>query len=387
VGLVAYDSSLLSGFLNFRIGIGLALLLAALWLRWREKNPVRVVVLAMAGAPVLFACHLMGLVFFGLLAGGAELFRWWRERTVVAAIRRGAVLAAIFAVPGFLYAISALRGLGGDADFLPVGAKLLQLVTAFDGYDRALDMAAAAVAIGVVVACLGLRMGRFPGSAAIAMVLLLAAYLAAPFGWKGTYALDTRFAVMLGFMLFAGFVPTAWPGWLRVAASVALVSLFAARMALLMTAWSAQRADLADLRAALAPVRPGQAVYVAEAGLREAPGYWAANPRWRLLANGTRTDEHLGALALIEHRAYWPFEFDNLSQQPLETREPYRSMASKIGGLPDRATAAVADLRGFDYVLLMAADAVPGLPADRFRLLVRSGFAALYAVEKSKEDP
>jgi hypothetical protein len=158
-------------------------------------------------------------------------------------------------------------------------------------------------------------------------------------------------------------------------------------MALLMTAWSAQRADLADLRAALAPVRPGQAVYVAEAGLREAPGYWAANPRWRLLANGTRTDEHLGALALIEHRAYWPFEFDNLSQQPLETREPYRSMASQIGGLPDRAAAAVADLRGFDYVLLMAADAVPGLPADRFRLLVRSGFAALYAVEKSKEDP
>jgi hypothetical protein len=386
-GLVAYDSSLLDGFLNFQIAIGLALLLAALWLRWREDNPVRMVLLAMAGAPVLFACHLMGLVFFALLAGGAELFRLWRERTVVAVIRRGAVLAVIFAVPGFLYAISALSGLGGDAEFLPVGAKLLQLVTAFDGYDRALDLAAAAVAIGVPVACLGLRAGRFPGPAAIAMVLLLAAYLVAPFAWKGTYGLDTRFAVMLGFMLFAGFVPVDWPGWLRVAATVALVSVFAARMALLMTAWSAQRADLADLRAVLAPVQPGQAVYVAEAGLREAPAYWAANPRWRLLANGTRTGEHLGALALIEHRAYWPFEFDNPSQQPIETREPYRAMAERVGSLPDRGAAAIADLRGFDYVLLMAADAVPDLPGDRFRLLVRSGFAALYTVEKTKGDP
>jgi hypothetical protein len=121
---------------------------------------------------------------------------------------------------------------------------------------------------------------------------------------------------------------------------------------------------------------------VAEAGLREAPGYWTGNPRWRLLSNGARTDEHLGALVLIEHRAYWPFEFDNAAQQPMETLEPYRSLALRVGNLPDRAEAAVGDLCGFDFVLLLGADAVQGLPADRFRLLERSGFAALYGVRR-----
>jgi hypothetical protein len=216
---------------------------------------------------------------------------------------------------------------------------------------------------------------------------LLIMFLAAPYAWKGTYALDTRFAIMLGFMAFAGFVPTRWPTGFRRLAVAGLVLLFTIRMALLMTAWAAHAADLADLRAVLAPIQPGQTVYLAEAGLQEAPAHWSTNPRWRLLSNGARTDEHLGALALIEHRAYWPFEFDNASQQPLATREPYRAIAERVGHMPDRAEAAVADLCGFDYALLLEADAVPGLPPERFHLLARSGFAALYAITKCKPDP
>jgi hypothetical protein len=93
-----------------------------------------------------------------------------------------------------------------------------------------------------------------------------------------------------------------------------------------------------------------------------------------------RADEHLGALVLIERRAYWPFTFDNPSQQPIETREPYRSLADRVGHIPSRAEAAIADVCGFDYVLLLEADAVAGLPEARFQPLARSGFAALYTV-------
>jgi hypothetical protein len=83
VGLVAYNSCLLGGFLNFQIGIGVALLLAAAWLRWREQHPVWAIALATLGAPVLFACHLMGLLFFALLIGGTELFRLYRDPATV----------------------------------------------------------------------------------------------------------------------------------------------------------------------------------------------------------------------------------------------------------------------------------------------------------------
>jgi hypothetical protein len=385
VGLVVYNSCLLGGFLNFQISIGVALLLAAAWLRWREHRPAWTIALAISGAPVLFACHLMGLLFFALLIGGAELFQVSRDRNSV--LRRAAVLVMVFAAPAVLYALSPLQQLGGDAEFLPLGAKLLQLAGTFANYNWPLDVTTAAVAFVLPATCLLLRRGRAPGPSAVATALLLIVFLVAPFAWKDTFALDTRFAIMLGFMAFAGFVPTRWPSGFRRVAVAGLVLLFAARMTLLMTAWAARVTDLTDVRAVLAPVQPGQAVYVAEAGLQEAPAYWATNPRWRLLSNGSRTDEHLGALALIEHRAYWPFEFDNESQQPLETREPYRALAERVGRLPDRAEAAVADVCGFDYVLLVDADAVPGLPAERFRLLARSGFAALYAITQCKQDP
>jgi hypothetical protein len=378
--LVAYNDCLLYGFLNFEIALGLALLLAAAWLRWRETHPRRAIAIAIPGAPILFACHLMGLIFFALLIGSAELFQLPRTRASIA--RRTLILASVFAIPAALYALSDLRHLGGDATFLPMDEKLLQLVTTFVNYNWPLDVATACCAIALPVLGVLLRWGRVPGPAAIAIVLLLVVFLAAPFGWKGTFLLDTRFAIMLGFMLFAGFVPANVPTPIRRTVTAALILLFAARLTLLTAAWFQHRTDLADLRTALAPIRPGQAIYVAEAGLDEAKTYWHANHR--LLSNGIRTDEHLGALILIEHRAYWPFQFDNTSQQPIETREPYRTLANKIGSLPNRTTTAAADLCGFDDVLLTAADAVPDLPPGRFHLLARSGYAALYAITACK---
>ena len=130
--------------------------------------------------------------------------------------------------------------------------------------------------------------------------------------------------------------------------------------------------QLDDIRGALQPVRPGQAVYVASAG--------GDDGRGRRMSDGSRTDIHLGALALIERRAWWPFEFDNDSQQPMETKKPYGAMAERVGDLPDAAQAATADVCGFDYVLLTGADAAPALPPERFEALRRSGFAALYRI-------
>ncbi|HEY0183080.1 MAG TPA: hypothetical protein VGC09_09760 [Rhodopila sp.] len=433
VGLIAYNDCLLLGFLNFSIALGLALLLAAGWLRWREEHPGPAIILAIAGALALFACHLMGLVFFGALIGGAELLRLhqlWRldiarpdiprpdiprpgiacpgiarpdvarlgiarsgaaqcgvarpdtgcSGIARAGIVRGSVLLLIFAGPAALYALSALQQLGGDAEFLPFGEKLQQLVTTFVNYNWPLDVATAAVAFALPALCVLLRWGRVPGPAAYAMTLLLITFLLAPYAWKGTYLLDTRLAVMLGFMLFAGFVPTCIPRMLGFVATVVLALIFLVRMALLISVWTDRRSDLVDLRRVLQSVHPGQAVYLAEAGIEERPDYWRANPRRRALSDGTRTDEHLGALVLIEHRAYWPFAFDNPSQQPIETREPYRTLAGRVGHIPTWSETAVADVCGFNDVLLMEADALPDLPPERFRLLARSGFAALYAV-------
>src|SRR5262249_6431206 len=78
--LVAYNGTLLLGFLNFVAGVGLALLLAAAWIAWREVHLSRVLGLTIAGTVVLFFCHLMSLVFWAILIGGYELQWLWGHR-------------------------------------------------------------------------------------------------------------------------------------------------------------------------------------------------------------------------------------------------------------------------------------------------------------------
>ena len=94
-------------------------------------------------------------------------------------------------------------------------------------------------------------------------------------------------------------------------------------------------------------------------------------------------------MLLIERRAYWPFLFDNPSQQPVETLPPYRELADRAGSIADHGALAVpgkVDLCGYDYLLLLDAGGEPDLPhfaADRLALLARSDFAALFRVRPS----
>jgi hypothetical protein len=394
-GILAYSGSLLLGFLNFQISIGLALLLASLWLLWRERRPWPTVAMAMIGAVALFACHLMGLVFFGLLIWATELARlvpfrlgpprprasWLRE-----AVCRGAVLALVFALPAGLYAVSNLADLGGDGAWWGPWGKLRQLRTPFIAYNGWLDTLAGVATYGIPLLAVLLRRGRFPPPAAWAVALLVLVYLPAPYAWKGTFQLDTRLTVMLAFMMFAGFVPARRGRVERICVSTAVGGLLLARMAILGLGWHAQAAVLADLRQAMAPLRPGETVMVADASPEEAPAYWKDDPHWQRLSDGITLGANLGALVLIEHRAWWPFEFDNLSQQPIRTLQPYRSLALRAVSLADRTRLLTMDLCGFDAVLLTDAEAVPPLPADRFRRLAGTGFAQLYAVTVCKPD-
>jgi hypothetical protein len=374
VGLVAYNRTLLEGFINFNMGIGLAMLLAAAWTRWRGQHPALLTAVAALGAVALFACHLMALVLFGVLVGADELVRvLCQARRPQAVLAAGARFALIFAMPLALYAVSPLQALGGDAVFLGAGGKLTHLLAAFINYLASLDALTAVFALCTPALCLLLRRGHMPAPVGVASVVLLVAYLAAPYAWKGTQQIDTRFAIMLGVLLFAGFIPARWPIWLQCAATIAVVALLVARMGVLTAAWTVHRADLADLRAALAPVRPGQAVYVVLDRPDDPAAYRARAPLSRHLSDGVFTGTHLGALALIEHRAWWPFEFDNASQQPIRTLEPYQAMALRVGDLPDQ-----------DGLLVLQADAAAPLPAGRFQPLAGQGFARSYAIEACK---
>ena len=136
-------------------------------------------------------------------------------------------------------------------------------------------------------------------------------------------------------------------------------------------------------------MQPGTRVLVASVSPEEAPDYWQNAPLSRQLSLGIRLDRHLPALLLIERRAYWPFLFDNPSQQPMATLPPYRELAERADLMPGYRALAVPgriDLCGYDELLLLEAGGEPDLAhfaADRLRLLASSDIAALFRIRPS----
>ncbi len=105
-GLVAYNRLFFSGFLNFLIGVGLAMLAAALWVAWRNRPAWQRVGSAAVAAIVIFFCHLIAVAFYGLLLLAVELARaWWmwREAGRRETVLRLALVLVPFVIPAIFY--------------------------------------------------------------------------------------------------------------------------------------------------------------------------------------------------------------------------------------------------------------------------------------------
>lgn len=383
-GLVAYNQTLLLGFLNFTLGLGLALWLAAAWLTWRDTRPWRALAIVVPGAAALFFCHLMGLLFFALLLGAQELAWLWRTRGRTGLAGRVAAGLAVGMVPVALYAASSLPDMAGAAVFPSPATKVSQLLAPFVNVVLPLDIATAVLVAGAALGLLLSGRCRVAASGGVALALALLLYAVAPAEFKGTANLDARFVILLGYLLFAALLPLRLPRPL----ALILVLLFAARMTVLGAVWYERNADISDLRSVIALVEPGSTVFVTSVDPAEAQAFWNAAPLARRLSTGIRTETHLPALLLIERRAWWPFLFDYPSQQPVRTRQPYRDMANRVGGMPPhnavRDPKAV-DLCGYDQLLLLDATGEPDrahFAQDRLVLRADSPFAALYAVRQ-----
>jgi len=387
-GLVAYNAGFLLGFLNWGIGCGLAMLAAACWLHWRERRPIASITAAAAMSVVLFFCHLMALVFFLVLIGSAEVVAIRRERR---GLFRSASLLPVIAGPLVLALLMPLRDAPAATHWMTLQEKLLQLASPFINYLLPLDIISAGLVAGAVVAGVITRRIAVAPRAIPALALLAVAYLLLPFDLKSTSFLDTRVAIMLGFLLFAAVDPGNLPPRAKRLAGVALTLLFAVRMTVVAQAWTEHRRDLADLRSVIGAVPPGASVYMTNVPPDEAPAYWASGPRNRLLSNGLRAEYHMPALLFIERGAFWPLLFANPAQQPILLRPPYDRLAREAHDIPPHAALKThphigsADLRDFDYALMLEAGADPDLAhfvPGCLTLLSRTDFAALFRVRR-----
>jgi hypothetical protein len=411
-GLVAYNCGFLLGFLNWQISSGLAMLCAAGWLIWRQRRPVATITTAMAAAVLLFFCHPMGLVYYFVLIGSAELHEMRDRRSII--VRLGSMFA-VLAGPVVLATFAAVHDAPAAPHWPRLDVKLVNAAGPFINYMFPLDM------VSIVLVYGGIGLGIVVGwlivtpRAVAAMVTLPLAYFALPFDLMGGSFLDLRFAVMFGFLVFAAvdlapiaarasavgrgrwIIPRAYSPAIRIAIGC-WMALFAVRMTILMDVWAEQRQDIAELRAVIAAVPPGAKVFFTNVPPEEAPDYWDAGPRSRRLSNGLRTDYHLPALLLIERGAFWPVLFANPAQQPIRLQPAYAKLAQEAHDMPSHAGLAHSRLAGdpdnvlralcdFDFVLMLeaGADENPANFIPRYLALEsRSDFAALFRVRQDQ---
>lgn len=394
--LVAYNATFLLGFLNFVAGIGIALLVGAAWIAWRDRYPKRMIAAAGVGTIALFFCHLVGLLFFFVLIAGYELDRSLRRpcngppspQPRGSFGKRMGAIVLIAAAPLTLYCLSPLAPLSDAVEWTSAVDKTRQLVLPFANYILPLDILTACLVAAFLLACIVTGRCRITPASGVAFALAAIGFLAAPWAVKGTYFVDTRFVILLGFLLFAAVLPVGLTRLTSISAACVFTSLFAIRMGAVGYAWHEHQRDVAELRAVIASVQPGERVMTVEVSPKEAPDYWRHVPLSRMLSFGFRLDSHLPALLLIEHRAYWPFLFDNLAQQPVRTLPPYKELAEHADGVTNHLSITVpgeVDLCGYDHLLLLDAGGQPDLAhfaADRLALIVESDIAALFRVRR-----
>jgi hypothetical protein len=387
--LFAYNALLLRGFLNFIAAVGLALLFAAAWVAWRDQRPARAITVCVVGAVALFFCHLTGLLLLAVLIGAHELMMLRTSpRTFKWIVRRSAAVLTVFALPMVLYAVSDLSNMRGAAEFRSVVGKAHAALTPVINYLWPLDLATAAVCIVIPTLCLVRRWCVVRFQAPLAIIVLAMLFIASPIAFKGTFDVDTRFIVMLAFVAPAAIVPIALPRRAAWAIGILFLVLFGTRMIVLMKVWNAWADDLSAFRSVIETVQPGDVVLTIRRPRGPPRDRWTSIAEPGHLSDGTVTDTHLPALLLIEHSAWWPYLFDNSSQQPIETREPFHTLAQTIDASPDPIALLARDapeMRPITHVLVLGPALTPIQAADSgLRLVAGNPEASLFAVTRNE---
>lgn len=392
--LVAWNAAFFLGFMNFLLSVGLAFGAAALWIaldrRGRRLSAAAATAIAIG---LTFFCHIFGVLLAALLIGSYELSRlflvWRNGKLTAGELARTILPMALMLAPALmLYLASPLAGESTPGTW-DGQQKAFVIFAPFTVYSMLLTVVTGTVFFVLII--LIWRQAVFAEGAALALAALALVFLLAPSTIKGGTFVEGRLALMFVLTIFAGMQPnlTRRQAW---AMSIIVAALILVRTAYVAAAWIDHRQDVADVRAVIANVKPGSRVLVA----RGHAGHQTKDvfPAERALPGMYRLDGHLGALLVIERRAFWPLMFADPAQQPLAVKPPYDGIAHPLGEPVDwpllrQDSFSTADLaaarylpdwrRTFDHVLLIDPP-MPLLPPRALAPVTANTYAVLYRI-------
>ena len=374
------------GFVNFLLGLGLALLAAAWWVQQRRRPLLRLAVAMLLGLAVFF-CHALAFGLYGILIAALEAGHWWQQpRRRLGDLAAGMGLCAVQAVlPAILFMQSRTAAAAGgisnaDESLVRLRAhgllfdRLIELaalrvqtiVRVAEGptyLADALWMAALVGVIGWAAARGALRLAPMVVPAVLAGMVLVAVMPPALFG--SGYVAD-RMPLFLAAVLAAGVMPG--PAWGRTRALVpALAALAGLRLVMVALQWQGTAGDLADFDLVASRLPPGQMM----AGLSV-----SARPHEDM----PNRCEMYPPLLLVRHGHAVPL-FAIRAAQPLELRGRLAAARDELAarpagplsrGRPELVVSAFARA-GYDYLLLCQTAADRPLPATPYPIVAQAG--------------
>jgi hypothetical protein len=391
-----FNQVFLAGFLNYALGLALALGFAGL-LEARRGAPAALrVALAAALALAVYFVHLLAYGLFVVLVGALELHAAAHARGVPVRARLARLIgtAAALSPPLLLmlattdYAATTPPSADSPAPALPIdlarrSIEMLRMLQS--GFEPGAGfLGLAFVGLTALAALWRQRLGISPPLLAIAAAALLAALFAPGQGTFHVDLLHQRFPIMVALLVVAGTSPRLAalnrPLWLLPA--FLLLALQSGSVARDFLAW---RAELREFRAAFATIPAGSMVFSIKPDAL--PGDIARTAPNRHFYYGALLGLHQLQLAMAaERRLFMPYNFAHPQKQLLQVREQYRAFAFADGGVatpwalarqahlePDVALPVLnqpiwqptrAWSRRYEYVTVLYPDLVEGWPTD-----------------------
>lgn len=344
-GLFVLNEPLLLGLANFSFGIGMALWVFALWLRWRDRSWAWAVFSVLG--TLLLLCHLFAFGAYLVAIISFSLAAHWRELTRSHAIRsvlcQGLRDAVPLAPPLILYLTAMPREIeGASALYAPWQQKLAALASVIGTSNTGFDLACLALLIaGVILIRRNLTLSP-PMIAPLAS--FAAGFLLLPHALGAATFIDYRIPTIAVLFLVGS---VSWKGdceRLRRRAEFVVLGLLALRLAVLCTQWAAWQPIYGEYHRAFAKLPFG-------AKLLPLDPFSGSIP-----LSGPPLG-HIAALAVSERGAFIPSLFANPVQQPLVYAPAYAAL--------QEANPTTRNIAFYDYILLIKPELFhnPALPA------------------------
>ncbi|PDT05512.1 hypothetical protein CO666_02595 [Rhizobium chutanense] len=407
---LGWCATMIGGFINFQIGLGMALAFACVDLRLQGRNPAMLFAWRLAAALLLTVMHIFSLGFYMAIVCGLE-FSWRfdivRSRAGLFRLagRLALALGACALPPLVLYLRTpALPGGGGDGLALAWNDSIvlivMNLLSAIVTYIPIVDVM---LVLPLILICTrAARAGdiRIHAGLAVAACGLLLLSCVSPRHMLGTGWISWRFPIMTALVAMAMMCPFA-NLTRRQAMLLALVinlAVFGRTGWIGWNWWLAQK-DVAAVETVLKKVPAGAAVLPLEHDAETTISF-AYSSRYFFMKE--ETFWHLPTLAVPFSHAFVPTIFTAKGKQPLSVLSPWSEIAVPEGNLLSigvlSCPAMMQEYKGFtpylsdwrrrfDFILVANAD-LPDRTVGTFmptglRLVEDAGFAKLYAIDKA----